>query len=313
MNARNSACFVVVYFGEWPAWFDYFLESCARNPGFHWMFFTTSAERPKAPENVSFHEIDKVRLEELVSRKLGLPYQFSYGYKLCDLKPAYGDIFSDYLSDFDYWGYTDIDLIWGDLGRFLDESMTGEYDVITASTRLLVGHCTLLRNSDDLRTLYRRAPGYPEKLLTEHYEAFDEEDFDALIRNHSASGHLTLWEKSIQTDDCILWWAGRRRFLLLWNCGRLTDLPGVRPLGYFHFIQSKHKESFRVDEFPKETKRFYINDAGIHPLSQPSDAAKFLLSLMITFVMTLPWYAKSLLKMVFPKAFRSWARVLVSR
>ena len=35
-------------------------------------------------------------------------------YKLTDFKPAYGEIFQDYIIQYDFWGFTDIDLIYGD-------------------------------------------------------------------------------------------------------------------------------------------------------------------------------------------------------
>ena len=49
-------------------------------------------------------------------------------YKLCDYRPAFGYIFKDLTRGFDYWGYCDLDMIFGDLQKYLP---TKKYDKIS--------------------------------------------------------------------------------------------------------------------------------------------------------------------------------------
>jgi hypothetical protein len=36
-------------------------------------------------------------------------------YKLCDFRPAFGEIFAEELAGFDFWGHSDLDLIFGQI------------------------------------------------------------------------------------------------------------------------------------------------------------------------------------------------------
>ena len=49
-------------------------------------------------------------------------------YKLCDYKPAYGEIFAPELSGYDFWGYGDMDLVFGDLRAYFTEDKLRKYD-----------------------------------------------------------------------------------------------------------------------------------------------------------------------------------------
>ena len=44
-------------------------------------------------------------------------------YDLCDFKVAYGEIFQEYLEPYDFWGFCDCDLIYGDIRHFLTEEL----------------------------------------------------------------------------------------------------------------------------------------------------------------------------------------------
>ncbi len=39
-TALPSIGFVIPYFGNWPFWFPFFLESCRANPSINWIFHT---------------------------------------------------------------------------------------------------------------------------------------------------------------------------------------------------------------------------------------------------------------------------------
>ena len=308
-----QVCFIVVWFGELPRWMVYFFRSCEENPGFHWRIFTDADCDVETPANVFLHKFNQSALEELASARFGSRYRFSDGYKLCDLKPTYGDLFSDYLKDYAFWGYTDLDLVYGDISSFIDQSILSGFDVITASKRILVGHFTLIRNNEDMCRLYSKCDGYLAKLQSLSYEVFDENDFGVLVKAKATEGQLRLFEESIQTDDCIIWWAGRSHFLILWLQGKLTDLVVFRRLSYFHFIQSKHRPYFRISRTAKVPGNFFIDIHGIHPIEGIWSGWLFLVSFARTFFFTIPWYLKSILKTVLSKNTRLRIRKIMRR
>ena len=79
-----------------------------------------------------FVDLNMEQFHIMASEKLGLPISFDSAYKLCDFKPTFGTIFAEYLNEYDFWGNADIDLIYGNIRRFLTEELLSEYDVITS-------------------------------------------------------------------------------------------------------------------------------------------------------------------------------------
>ena len=49
-----------------------------------------------------------------------VPFTDAWYYKLCDYKPTLAHLFPEFMSkkDYKYWGYGDIDIIWGNVSRF---------------------------------------------------------------------------------------------------------------------------------------------------------------------------------------------------
>ena len=52
-------------------------------------------------------------------------------YILVEYKPAFGHIFAEYLRDYTHWGYSDLDVVFGDMTRWIDEDEWNEYDIVT--------------------------------------------------------------------------------------------------------------------------------------------------------------------------------------
>ena len=75
-------------------------------------------------------------------RKLGFKLNVKNPHKLCDFKPAYGFLFEEYIKDYNFWGYCDLDIILGNLNNFITNKMLDKYDKI-----FCLGHMTLYKNN----------------------------------------------------------------------------------------------------------------------------------------------------------------------
>jgi hypothetical protein len=68
-------------------------------------------------------------LETLIKRLskqiINLPYI------LVEYKPAFGHIFAEYLTGYTHWGYSDLDVVFGDMSRWIDDDEWDDYDVVT--------------------------------------------------------------------------------------------------------------------------------------------------------------------------------------
>lgn len=151
---------VIPYFGEWPKWFDLYLYSLGKNPSLEVIFFTdipTDGLR-FVPDNAKFIRISFEEYCRQAGEKLGVEFHPSRFYKLCDLKPFYPIIHREELRAFDYVGWGDIDLIYGDIETFFPDSEIIKYDIISTHSYIISGHFTLIKNSP---TVYEKFMNIP--------------------------------------------------------------------------------------------------------------------------------------------------------
>ena len=147
--------FVVPYFtcgnGTVHPMTQLWLDSCKYNSTVDWLFFTDcDLSSFDVPANVqiiksSFEEI-KAKIQSLFGFKISL----NKPYKLCDFKPVYGEAFAEELQKYDFWGFCDIDLIWGDIRKFITDEILEKYDRV-----LTHGHCSIFRNCPIVNSGYR--------------------------------------------------------------------------------------------------------------------------------------------------------------
>ena len=151
---------IIPYFGKWPPWIEYFFQSCRYNPSFSWLIYTDCNIPNEIPKNILFLKKNISDFNNLASRKLGLKIKFQNPYKICDLRPAFGKVFEDYIKDFDFWGYSDLDLIYGNMGHFLSLEVLKKNDVISVRKNYMTGHFALLRNNSYINSLFRKYSNY---------------------------------------------------------------------------------------------------------------------------------------------------------
>ena len=131
------------YFGKLPKHFNLWLISCSYNKHFKFIVFTDDNVTYSIPKNVEIVQLSFDQFVQEIQKKFDFQISLCHPYKLCDFKPAYGYIFDKYLNNCKYWGYCDLDLIFGNLEKFLP---TQEYDKIS-----YLGHLCLMKNIKDIR------------------------------------------------------------------------------------------------------------------------------------------------------------------
>ena len=152
----KSIAFIVPYFGKFPNYFSLWLQSCRNNPSIDWLLFTDCNDKYDYPENVKVTLMQFGELRNRIQNLFDFEISLSKPYKLCDFRPSYGVIFKERLVGYDYWGYCDIDLIWGNLRKFITD------DLLNNDRIGLNGHCTIIKNSEELRNLYiKNVDGIP--------------------------------------------------------------------------------------------------------------------------------------------------------
>lgn len=186
----QSIVVVIPYFGMLPVQYAAWRASALENPSVDFMFFTDADVEPAA--NIVVHRMTFGAFRQLVQAAFDFPVVLDRPYKLCEYKQAYGYILQQYIKTYDFWGFGDLDLVYGDIRAFITE------EVLTHKFILGWGHLTLLHNDAQTNTYFMvQVPGYQnyrDAFSTAEITFFDE-------FNHK--GCSDKW-RDCRPDDCWL-------------------------------------------------------------------------------------------------------------
>ncbi len=247
---------LVPYFGRWPFWIDFFWESMRWNQAIDWRFYTDCGVPANAPDNASFFECSYQSYQDRVSSALGLAFNPAGPYKLCDIKPAYGYIHAGEITDYDFWGFGDIDVVWGDIMGFITQDML-RHQLISFHKRRVSGHLCLLANTPFAREAFMQQADWRDTFQRPEHTAFDEKDFGELFMRHKDwprwLRRMVYFNNPYMRSACfneaystslgrVPWVDGSFDFprRWVWRQGKLScDKPEQRVYPYLHFIEWK--------------------------------------------------------------------------
>ena len=174
VNKQKSIIFLMPYFGCFPEWFAFYLESCRWNPTIDWLFFTDCLIPENAPSNVRFIQISFEKYQQLISERLGIIYQTESPYDLCGIRPAYGHIHREYIEGYDYFGFGDVDVIYGNLRAFYTDDVL-QYNTLSTHSDRVSGHLFLMKNNEQWINGFYKVPNWQQDMN-------DEGKFSILLR-----------------------------------------------------------------------------------------------------------------------------------
>ena len=178
------------YFGKLPPQYQMWRASALRNPSVDFMFFTDTDVEPA--KNIIVNIMQFSDFQQLVQKAFDFPIVLDRPYKLCEYKQAYGYMLQDYMKEYDFWGFGDLDLVYGNLRSFFTE------EVLSHKFLLGWGHLTLLHNDEDTNTFFMKQmdgyQNYKYAFTTSKITFFDE-------FNHN--GCSDKW-RDCRPEDCWL-------------------------------------------------------------------------------------------------------------
>lgn len=252
--------FVIPYFGSWPFWMPFFLESCRRNSDIDWLLFSDCGTPESLPPNVKVEPISFKGYCQLVSKQLGIQFDPPAAYKLCDIKPALGYIHAKHLDGYDFWAFGDLDVVYGDLRSYFTADRLSRYDLFSTHARRVSGHLCVIRNNPSSRELFMKVPNWQRRFSDHTHYAFDEQAFSRVFIKHKnfpkplykLAGKFNPLRRRSKFSElfstpggAVKWHDGTKNFPLnwYWRDGHLTnDLDGNRTYLYFHFAIWKRGE-----------------------------------------------------------------------
>lgn len=147
----DKICIIICYYGTFPATFQSFLDTCAINLSIDWLIITDVdlKNEYRCSDNVKHLKLSLSEVEKLACKKLGIEVKINHAYKLCDYKIMYGLLFEDYLSNYDWFGYGDCDVLYGNLRKFFTPERLSKYDKIYS-----FGHLCLIKNNEQCKKAF---------------------------------------------------------------------------------------------------------------------------------------------------------------
>jgi hypothetical protein len=109
--------FLIPYFGYWPKWSELFFNSCRLNTSIGVIVICETRPPFALPSNVSVLSATRKEVIDRLAKATGLNLESISGHKLCDFRPFFGRAFSDLIANYEFWGFCDVDMMFGDLNR----------------------------------------------------------------------------------------------------------------------------------------------------------------------------------------------------
>lgn len=275
---------IIPYFGKLPHNMNTFLITCKFNEKIDWYIFTDhSTSNFLKVENVhfirsTFKEV-KQRIKSVVgNRKIVL----NKPYKLCDYRPLYGLAFQDILHNYDYWGYSDLDVVYGDLWKFIKKGIKEKVDKIGE-----YGHFMLFRNDSEINQRYKLPIMVANKkvclfnIASTTSAAYHFDEADGINKIYNYYGYsvynnrdllnepypenmdlISMDDRFFKLPDAYVWKKNICLFVYKRN-GRIN----YKEFGYFHF----QKRRFKYFLNDNGIDMFYIDTYGYHRLDSFSD------------------------------------------
>jgi len=147
---------IQVWIGKIPDYFWFHYETTKNLQNIDFLFFTDQDLVLDSP-NYKIVKISKSDVEQLLSHNLKTEIILKTDKKMSDVKAAYGDIFYDFIRDYDFFGCYDIDTLFGDAEKYLNP-LLDEFDYISIGDPLYInrlsGPFIIMKNEEIFRKFY---------------------------------------------------------------------------------------------------------------------------------------------------------------
>ena len=279
----KNICLITCYMGPLPVYFDYYKVSCKKNSSVNFMIINDHIPESYQDQNIRFVKMNLRELNDFVTKKLKVEIKLHSAWKINELKPLFGELFAEDLKAYDFWGWCDLDIIWGDLRTFLTEKVLNDFDVITTKENWTTGHFTLFRNNELNNGLYRRYDDIFPLLNNPTYFAFEEcchrgngeiFEFDDLkrknlplsmfdiVKDAEAKGELRARFKDVIREH-------PQPVNYSYANGELTDLSINQTFMYYHLITVKKIWRFYIPKYRKTPESLIMTPYGIRSENDP--------------------------------------------
>lgn len=189
----KSIIVIFPHFGTLPPQYKMWRASALYNSDIDFLFFTDCDVEPA--KNIIVKKMTFEEFRQIVQKKFNFPIVLDRPYKICDYRPAFAYILSEYVKGYDFWGWGDLDVVYGDIRHFVTDNVLSRYKMISG-----YGHFSLYHNDEFTNIFFmKKVDGYVDykNAFTQSCSMyFDEYEF---------KGFADKW-RGCHPDDCWLEW-----------------------------------------------------------------------------------------------------------
>lgn len=161
---------VCPYFGDLPEWMDRYWENAERleSQGYNFLLDTSESE-----------------FRDRVRDRLGIepPRMYNTG-NVWDFRPALGLLYADELKDYDFWGHTDFDCVYGRVEEFYLDTALARYDILSDHWSYVCGPWTLYRNDPVVSEMFRESEGWQEAMESQVPLGWAEQGYSETVKKN---------------------------------------------------------------------------------------------------------------------------------
>ena len=189
----KSIIVIFPHFGTLPPQYQMWRASALYNTDIDFLFFTDCDVEPA--QNIIVHKMSFADFRQMVQKKFDFPIVLDRPYKICDYRPAFAYILSDYIKGYDFWGWGDLDVVYGNIRHFVTDDVLSHHKMISG-----YGHFTLYRNDEYTNTFFMKEVdgyvNYKDAFTQQRSMYFDEYEY---------KGFGDKW-RGCHPSDCWLEW-----------------------------------------------------------------------------------------------------------
>ena len=262
-NESVKTAFLVPFFGPLPLYFPFWAKSCEANHGnFHWFVYSdqiTSPQKINRALTLIPYTFDGMKADLKSVLDLNIPGKHLR--RVCDYRLLFYWIRKDAeaLDCFDFIGFTDMDMVYGELMKFMPQGML-QYGMISADDDAPCGPFTLMKRSH--LHLLKAHGGLRGKMEQVAHCAFDE-DIDLM---KIFSNELPVHCRADGLQPGAAKGMNSRHLYGIWDRGRVSVCDcwqQKREGGFYHFSRHKDKSRFAIDSSAVDAHRWGIHKFGI--------------------------------------------------
>jgi len=170
------------YLGKLPDWIDKYTEHTKNIEGFDFLVLNSKQD-----------------IQRRIKEKLGMEIDIAEDTcKVSDFRPALGILYEDWLKNYDFWGHTDLDCIYGNLSKLIP---LGSIDIFSNDSWQMCGPLSIYKNTQEINNLFREHPKWQEIFLDPLHNAFDERGMSEVIKKVVAQNRFKAEWRNGQAND----------------------------------------------------------------------------------------------------------------